>query len=324
MTTMTTMTTMATMTTMTATKAIQPMTLHQSCTNEDYIFNTELITNQLSKASTKSNILQESMIDIDDDPDKVGYSTKEQNTKSIDDALLTDTDDEVAISKARTQKYSICNVDQTSDDLDNLSDKITGISIDASNTKSSSQITTKEDILLNSLMLFYKESEKFDQVLPIIHGQSNISLRILDWFITNYSKKFNVVYKITKSYKTQQFNVYIDYKSQLKAYSKRFFDPFCRRHRIPFVCNNIKIITTIGQLNFFRWAINNNILQYVSENLESIEQNMNEVNKNKVRQYQKKHTKKFNLPVNGPSEDISVSTTKIVNKRNISILVTFE
>lgn len=186
------------------------------------------------------------------------------------------------------------------------------------------QITTKEEILLNSLMLFYNESTHFEKVLPIIHGQSNISLRILDWFITNYSKKFNVVYKINESYKTQQFNVYIDYKSQLKAYSKRFFDPFCRRNRLPFLCNNIKIVTTIGQLNFFRWAIKNDILSYVSENLEAIERNMNEVNKNKVRQYQKKNTKKFNIPINGPSSDISISATKIVNKHDVRIMVTFE
>lgn len=185
-------------------------------------------------------------------------------------------------------------------------------------------ITTKEEILLNSLLLFYANSENINKVLPIIHGQSDISLRILDWFITNYSKKFNVMYKLETDQKTQ-FNVYLDYKSQLKAYSKRFFDPFCRRHRIPFTCNNIKIITTIGQLNFFRWAIKHDILTYVSENLETIEKNMNDVNKSKVKHYQKKkNVNKFNIPVSDSNNDIAISATKFINKHDVRIMVSFE
>ena len=187
-------------------------------------------------------------------------------------------------------------------------------------------ITSKEEILLSSLVTFYGNPDNLNKMLPIIHGQSNISLRILDWFITNFSKKCNVIYKIDTQSKTNtQFNVYIDYKSQLKAYSKRFFDPFCRRHRVPFICNNVKIITTIGQLNFFRWAIKNNILVYVSNNLELIENNMNDVNKNKVKQYnKKKNVNKFNIPLAGSCDDISISATKIINKHDVRIMVTFE
>ena len=63
-----------------------------------------------------------------------------------------------------------------------------------------------------------------------------------------------------------EINVYNSYKSQLKAYSKKRFDPFCRRERIKFINhNNDEIITTAGQLNFFRWVIENNILDYISE-----------------------------------------------------------
>ena len=35
------------------------------------------------------------------------------------------------------------------------------------------------------------------------------------------------------------------------------------------------VVTTVGQLNFFRWAIKNNIIDYVQKNLITIENDMN-------------------------------------------------
>lgn len=186
------------------------------------------------------------------------------------------------------------------------------------------KITSKEEILLKSLVIFFDNIDNINAMLPIINGQSNISLRVLDWFITNYSKKFNIIYPLHNENNTQ-FNVYIDYKSQLKAYSKKFFDPFCRRNRIPFDCKNIKIITTIGQLNFFRWAIKNNILTFVNDNISKIEKNMNDVNKSKVKQYTKKNnTTKYKIPLSSSSEDISILATKTINKHDVRIVVKFE
>ena len=44
------------------------------------------------------------------------------------------------------------------------------------------------------------------------------------------------------------------------------FDPFCRRDRIQFNYGKDKyIITTVGQLNFFRWAIENKVLDYIKQ-----------------------------------------------------------
>ena len=48
---------------------------------------------------------------------------------------------------------------------------------------------TQNNLLLNKLMQFYKKENNFEKMLNIINGQSNISLRIVDWFATNYSKK---------------------------------------------------------------------------------------------------------------------------------------
>jgi hypothetical protein len=90
----------------------------------------------------------------------------------------------------------------------------------------------------------------------------------------------NEIYTIQIGGIEKQFNVYLNYKTQLKAYSKKQFDPFQRRERISFEVQNAnnekqKIVTTIGQLNFFRWAIQNNILEYAERNVKDIEKDMN-------------------------------------------------
>jgi hypothetical protein len=70
--------------------------------------------------------------------------------------------------------------------------------------------------------------------------------------------------------------VHTNYKGQLKAYSKRNFDPFCRRNRIRFYYEDNKyFITTVGQLNFFKWALENNIVDYVQKHMKDIEEDMN-------------------------------------------------
>jgi hypothetical protein len=153
-------------------------------------------------------------------------------------------------------------------------------------------ISSKKDLLMQSLISFFTNRLNLDQVVPIISGQSNISLRILDWFVTNYSKKNNIHYQITLNNKIKNFIVYLDYKAQLKAYSKKQFDPFCRRERISFIDHDMnELITTVGQLNFFRWAIENNILNYIVENYDIIENDMN----NSLRNLYKKKDGEKNL-----------------------------
>lgn len=137
----------------------------------------------------------------------------------------------------------------------------------------SNRIKDKKEIILPSLYTFFKKDNNIERILPIISGYSNLSIRVLDWFVTNYAKNYNVIY--TKK-DGDYFNVYLDYKSQLKGYRKKMFDPFCRKRRIPFYYSENKcVITTIGQLNFFRWAIENNVIDYVENNLGKINDDMN-------------------------------------------------
>ncbi len=150
----------------------------------------------------------------------------------------------------------------------------------------------KNDLLMSSLQNFYNIKENINTLLPILNGDSKISLRVIDWFVTNYSKKFNISYLISDDNKLllededgnlnignnkfRQFVVYIDYKLQLKGYQKKQFDPFCRRSRIDFYYNTENsIVTTVGQLNFFKWAISNRIIEFIEKNLKVIETDMN-------------------------------------------------
>jgi hypothetical protein len=113
--------------------------------------------------------------------------------------------------------------------------------------------------------------ENLEKLIPILKGDSAISLRLVDYFVTNYAKKMNTSYMLHDKH----FLVYFNYKRELNAYSKRLFDPFCRRERIMFQAEGIEqFVTTVGQLNFFRWFIEKDILSYIVENREAIEQDM--------------------------------------------------
>ena len=43
------------------------------------------------------------------------------------------------------------------------------------------------DLLLNNLLEFYKKNDNMDRMIKIINGESRTSLRIIDWFSTNYA-----------------------------------------------------------------------------------------------------------------------------------------
>jgi hypothetical protein len=100
-------------------------------------------------------------------------------------------------------------------------------------------------------MEFYNNRENLNKMIRIINGDSEISLRIVDWFVTNYAKKYYTVYEQTSGNEDKQsitrFKVYNDYKLKLKAYSKKRFDPFCRWDRVSIPYDNEQYMdTTIG------------------------------------------------------------------------------
>ena len=156
--------------------------------------------------------------------------------------------------------------------------------------KSCKNITSKQSLLIIPITQYFSNKYLLKKLITILKGES-ISLRLIDWFVTNYCKKFNVIYNLNdfrdKELESESsiqlpvsFDNYIlvhnNYKGQLKAYSKKNFDPFCRRNRIRFYYDTNKyFITTVGQLNFFKWAIENNIINYIKKNIKDVENDMN-------------------------------------------------
>jgi len=191
--------------------------------------------------------------------------------------------------------------------------------------------TTQNDLLLKNLMTFYKTDDQdgnynpnnnLDKMLKLITGESKISLRIVDWFSTNYSKKYYTLYVIeaTNDNITRRFKVYDDYKLKLKAYSKKRFDPFCRWDRISIPYTNGKFIeTTIGQLNFFKWALENKVIDYIEQNYNEIEKDMNNRNSTSKR----KEIVTDNSKTRKKREELSVSATKSIKKEKVEIVVQF-
>jgi len=145
---------------------------------------------------------------------------------------------------------------------------------------------TQDDLLLHNLLHFYENETHMNAIQRIVAGESKISLRIIDWFVTNYAKKYETEYTIKMRTGILKdlvedcvFKVYHRYKLQLKAYSKKKFDSFCRWDRISIpIGQDSQMLTTIGQLNFFKWAIDNHILEYIDANYDDIEKDMNSRN----------------------------------------------
>ena len=176
--------------------------------------------------------------------------------------------------------------------------------------------THKQDLLMCSLQNFYNNDTNLNKMLKILNQETKISLRIIDWFVTNYSKKYNIQYALEKTKET--FNVYINYKLQLKGYSKKQFDPFCRRNRIKYYYNDTDfIVTTVGQLNFFKWALSNNIIDYIHSHIEDIERDMNS-------SYKSAYGLNQPVQVRKKRQELSRSATKHMIKNDIHIIVCFD
>ena len=146
--------------------------------------------------------------------------------------------------------------------------------------KDGNKLSTKESLIWESCRKFFSSNIKYIKTMyTIIDGFSPISIRAIDWFVANYSKKNNTRYKIMINGEIKIFNVNIEYKNQLYGNTKLYLDPFCRKNKIIFKYldenNNVnKFSTSIGQINFFHWAIRNKVIAYVERHLKQINEDM--------------------------------------------------
>ena len=141
---------------------------------------------------------------------------------------------------------------------------------DACATTRNKKIECKPELIIASLQRFYSTRPDIEKVMPYLDGKAPLSLRIIDWFVTKYSRKNFIKYSLAGG---QEFVLYLSYKGQLKAYSKLYFDPNCRRERIMFKIPGYEAFTTtIGKLNFFRWALECGVLDYIEAHEEEIKE----------------------------------------------------
>lgn len=179
------------------------------------------------------------------------------------------------------------------------------------------------NILLEPLQSFYSNKKNLETLIIILNNKNStiirhndnikkISLRLIDWFVTNYCKKYKISIQIKRNKKTHFISIYDSYKSNLKAFSKKAFDPFRRKqklylnyeykekkntskgYKIVFTPKQVRktnyIDTTIGQLNFFKWIIDNDIYTYIKDNKKTIENDMvNSQKENNIKKLDKKN-----------------------------------
>jgi len=182
-------------------------------------------------------------------------------------------------------------------------------------------------LLKKSLLDFYKTKSNVDKLVNVLNKNTEYSLRILEWFVSNFTKKHNIIYPVKKN---KEFNVYLSYKSQLDSYQKKQFDPFKRKHKgyekfSMKYDNNKYIETTVGQLNFFKWCIEYGVLDYVRDNIATIKDDMNK----SINYPPSAKTSSAVVPVEKPKKNkkkrqpLSLAATRTCVRRYTSICLNF-
>jgi hypothetical protein len=154
--------------------------------------------------------------------------------------------------------------------------------------------------LLKSLKDYYSDQEKLQQITHIIHKNTDedascVSLRLIEWLVINYSKSRDIIYSLDDD---EFFNIHQSYKNMLKSYSKKMFDTFRRHERVYLECPYVPggtLETTVAQLTFFKWAIDNKVLDYAIKHKSEIKEHMDkntEHRKNKTTKTKRKELSK--------------------------------
>lgn len=186
---------------------------------------------------------------------------------------------------------------------------------------------SKFELLKKTLLEYYRSNESALQIfVEIVKNRSTVvSLRLLDWFVTNYVKSNEIPDESIEERLNRQHLFFI-YTQNLNSYKKVWFDPFARESpdkgsfKIYFNTDTCEFLstlptnntttesvssessnsnethssmdgasnedadnnndsdsiisTTIGQLNFFRCAIEYGMITYVFQHHERIQNHM--------------------------------------------------
>jgi hypothetical protein len=190
---------------------------------------------------------------------------------------------------------------------------------------------SQKEWLLNTLLEFYNnDATNLDTLKKIINrefligenSKKKLSIRIINWFVTNYAKQYFTVYNVEDklNQSEKRFFVWTNYKSTEDSYSKNMFDPYCRQERIFIPYNDTQSIeTTVGQLHFFKWAIVNKVIEYIINNFEEIEKDMSSRLNNTKRKNIDEHSGKTRKK----REELSINACRSIKKEFIPSKISF-
>ena len=133
-------------------------------------------------------------------------------------------------------------------------------------------LSRSDEVLLESVLEWYNEDpSRVDNFLAIVKRKNGMSLRVIDWLVTNFSKTNSVILETDGIPR----DLNRDYQKNLSAYNKRNMDPFARRNKITIKIHGKETRnSTVGQLNFFRWFLKNNIIGFLNKNKSVVENHM--------------------------------------------------
>lgn len=142
---------------------------------------------------------------------------------------------------------------------------------------------TKDTLILNKLQARYRKDKEMKRWFLTFIQKPSVSLRTVEWLASSYSKRYNVSYYVKRPDGTRfLFHMHSSYKSQIKAYTRNNFDPFRRKTSVTIHLPSLQTtpqpgdtsLTTLSQVNFFRWVFENDVIEYALKNLNSIQKDI--------------------------------------------------
>jgi len=209
--------------------------------------------------------------------------------------------------KGNIKKEEICEIKET--ETPNI--EMTNENIEILNRL---VFTQQEKTILNTFTKFYNNIDNIKAFIDIIGCKTNISIRLIEHFITSYARINNI--------NLNGIYIYNNYDKQLKTFHKKNFDPFSRGERIPWFTDDYCIITTIAQLNFFKWFISLGIKEYIEKNYVKINDDMIKTKKTRTKKRKQKCTSTTESPVYIHEDTYEKKTNSIKLAQSISQTLT--
>lgn len=135
---------------------------------------------------------------------------------------------------------------------------------DAINTVTSNEFTELERKILQKVNDFLvSDLNNLNLILQMTHSTYKISPEVLKWFVSIYSKESKSSYIVNN----KEFHLYHSYEKKISKYTTKYFNPIRNSCRVIIsndeYNNGYKYEFSIGELNFYKWVIKHQIINYI-------------------------------------------------------------